>query len=577
MFRQIVRVVGVVGLLLPLPMIVRGQETQDPLAKALQRDDVYVGKTRRSQVNATALHALTSIAPHDRPLKIAVVTELSASGKQFGTRNEYTKQLHDWLGLGRGTLIIVTGRGVSAATPAVAEDRITTILKRYALSIQSTPMAGLKQTVAALDAAAKGQGAPAPVASTKDAPPSPMPQGGANPMGQHISDTGFPVLLLVPIGAVGGLLLWAGSRAAKRGHALGEARLPVERLRGEVVTGISYADTYLDLLPESPAANTARTARQRAAELYEQAAQRARQAHTPEDYGRAQALLESAKEATDECRKQIDVATGGTGFAVAVEGTDYRATPATSAGTAASQAAPVVPGLRAKDIPPAERGACFFCSRPARISDLTPITIALNGQRRKVLVCADDVRIIQHGATPEVRTVTVNGRPLPWFSARQYDPYRDYNTTYVSYMPGYGGFYDGSGFTEGLLLGTLLSEPTPMPYPMFVMPDGQVADSWQAAQSPMVEDGSTDVGGTDFYGTDNLENNNQNDNYNGSDYSAGTDTNVGSVDFSNDSNNSVSDFGSSSTDFGSSDSGGTDFSGGGSDFGGSDSSGGSDY
>jgi uncharacterized membrane protein YgcG len=545
MLHRTMRIVGAMGLLFTAPRFVSAQETQDPLAKALQRDNVYVGKTRRHQVDAAALRALTDAAPSDRPLKIAVVTALPTSGRQFGTRNEYTKQLHDYLGLRRGTLIIVTGRGVSAATAAVPEDRITAILGKYARSIQGDPVPGLKQTVAALDAAA---GQPArPVASGATGVPAPMLPPGDSAHSEHLASSyELPFLfLLVPIGLAGGLLIRAISGGIKRTAAMEAARLPVKRQFGETMTAISYADAYLDLLPDSPQATAAREARQRAAELCEQAAQYMRNARTPEDYGRAQAILEPAREAMEECRKQIDLATGGTGLAVAIEGTDCRATPTTGS----AQAAPLIGDLYADRIPLAERGACFFCSRPSRISDLTPITIALNGQRRKVLACADDVRIIQEGAVPQIRTVTLSGRPMPWYSVPHYDPYRDYSSTDVSYMSGYGSLDAVTELAEGFLLDSLLLDSTPMPYPMFVMPDGQITNDWQTAQ-PDYADASANVGGIDFGG-------------NGSDFGStiGSDTNVGGVDFSSSS----------------SDSGGSDFGGGSDSSGSSDSGGGSDY
>src|SRR5690242_20141892 len=96
-----------------------GSDTQDPLARALQQSSVFVGRTLSGTVDADALKALTTREPADRPLKIAVVSQLPSAGRQFGTRDRYTKALHDYLGLGRGTLIIVTQRGVSAATDAI--------------------------------------------------------------------------------------------------------------------------------------------------------------------------------------------------------------------------------------------------------------------------------------------------------------------------------------------------------------------------------------------------------------------------------------------------------------------------
>ena len=194
-----------------------------------------------------------------------------------------------------------------------------------------------------------------------------------------------------------------------KGQAMRQAKQPVQLLHGAVVNGIAYADTYLDLLPASSEAEQARGARQQAAGLLDQANALTPTARTVEDYGRLEALLEQANALTRTCHSLIDTATGGTGLAVAVDGTDYKATPATHDNTPPDQSAPIIANLRVEDIPANERAACFFCSRPARITDLTPITVAINGQRRKVLACADDVRIIQQGATPKVRSVSAGG------------------------------------------------------------------------------------------------------------------------------------------------------------------------
>lgn len=551
-------VIGVMGaLLIALSAHAQrgnGSDPQDPLAGALQQSNVYVGKTRRSTVDASALQALTDRAPADRPLKIAVVSELPSTGRQFGTRDAYTQALHKYLGLGRGTLLIETQHGVSAATDAVPGAQITQILRSHADQLQNDPVVGIRQAVAELDAAANGRS----VASegSSGVPNAASPDGDAGPQEQPMPGGGFdPWWLLLPVG-VGGAALWVGSRAVKKRREMQEALIPVNRLRGEVVNGVTYADSYLDLLPASPEATAAREAREQAASLYEQAIQQVRRAQSVADYGRAQALLEQAKVQVDLCRQKIDVATGGTGFAVAVEGSDYKATPAGSNGLPTSLAAPLLPGLRAEDIPPSERAACFFCSRPARITDLTPVEIAIDGKRRKVLACTDDVRIIQQGATPQIRTVTVNGRPAPWYSAPLYDPYRDYARTEVVYAPAYGGYYEGDGFAEGLLLGSLLSPPIyPAPYPIFVTPDGDYTSSFADAAPPVYDAGGPyDAGGVDF---------------------GGNDPGVGGVDFGGADAGGV-DFGGgdSGSDFGGSDFGGSDS---GSDFSSGDSGGGGDY
>jgi hypothetical protein len=534
--------------------------TQDPLAQALQGSGVYVGKALRSQIDGGALERITQQEPQDRPMKIAIVNELPQSGRVYGNRAAYTKALHDYLGLGRGALLIVTKNGTAMATDALRAGEVNDILRRNSSAIQNDPVQGIQRTVNDLDAAVGGAG--------------PGQGQGAGPA--PASDQGFPGWLIgVPLLIVGGgAAIWASQRAAKKRKAMQAARIPVERLRGQVLEGLTYIDTYLDLLPPSEDATTARNERQRAATLLEQAAVFARIATTPDAYGRAEALLEEANQATDRAKANVDRATGGTGMAVALDGTEYKATPVNPNGTPNMQAAPILPGLNAEDIPLSERAACFFCSRPARITDLTPVTVAISGQRRKVLACTDDVRTIQQGATPAVRTVQESGQAVPWYRSTSYDPYRSYGYT-VGYDP-YNGYGYGGGVIDGLFLGAMLSQAAPVAYPVFVNNDGYAtADPGQAMMpdnTPELQNaGSADffgAGGSDFggdsggYGNDNS----------GSDFASGNDA----ADYGgNDSGSSDSGGWDSGGDSGGWDSGGGDSGGG--DFGGGDSGGGGDY
>ena len=525
--------------------------TQDPLAKELQRANVFVGKTLRDQIDSGALERITLQEPPDRPLKIAVLNQLPESGKVYGTSARYTKALHDYLGLGRGTLLIVTKRGPLMATDALPVRGIDEILQRNVRAIQTDPVKGIESTMADLDAAVggspqgAGQGSGSSQSGRRDAGPE--------------NDQGIPGWLIgVPLLAAGGVAIWATQRASKKRKAMAAARLPVDRLRRQVLEGLTYTDTYLDLLPPSQDAASAREERQRAAALLEQAAGFARAARTPEDFGRVEALLEQAKQAADSARADVDRATGGTGMAVALDGTENKATPVNPDGTPNMRAAPILTGMNAEDIPMAERAACFFCSRPGRLQDLTPVTVAINGERRKVLACSDDVLAIQQGATPAVRTVQVSGQSVPWYRSNSYDPYRDYHHT-VGYDPYYGYGY-GGGVIDGIFLGAMLSNPAPFAYPVFVNNEGfATADPGQA----VMPDNSLefqDAGSASFFGMEA-----------GSDFANGPDT----ADFGSDNNGADFAAGNDAADFGGADSGGSD-SGGGWDSGSSDSGGGWD-
>ncbi len=547
----------------------------DPLALALKHDSVYVGKTLRERVDEKALRDMASKAPKDRPVKLAVVKLLPDSGKAFGTRDSYTRALHKSLNLGRGTLIIVTDKGVSASTNGLAPERITAVLKQDAKAIQDDPVRGLDRALTDLyDAMDKRSENSAPLQGTLI--PAQFPVSPSQP-----AFLDSPIFLLLPVVAfllftvgIFGAILGLFGKGGRR-QAMKQAQLPVERLRGEVVNGLTYVDTYLELLPPSPELTANVRLRQDTAALYEQAKAVTRAAREPQDYGRAEALLEQANQNVQTLKQFIDRATGGTGFAVAVDGTDFRATPATTGG--ATQPAPVLTGLNPADIPPSERAACFFCSRPARIADLTPVTIALNGQRRKVLACADDVRTVQSNATPQVRTVMEAGRPTAWYHARSYDPYRDYAYVHADYYSPYDYLiedYSGKGL-HIWVLDSLFYQPYPVAYPVFVGNDGYITNDPVAAAPPLMmqDNGGYADTSNDFFGGNAVF-----DSGGSADFGGGQDSG-GGVDFGTDNSGGV-DFGGSpdtgSSDFGSSsDSGGSsDFGGGGSDFGGGDSGGG---
>ncbi|HLI47769.1 MAG TPA: hypothetical protein VKV18_03640 [Chthonomonas sp.] len=531
---------------------------QDPLARALQRQDVFVGRTRRADVDAQTLEEVVRSAPPDMPVKIAVLSRLPNQARAFGTRDAYTHALHAWLKLGRGLLVIETKQGISASSSALSGTQIQNVLRQYLSELQTNPTQGLKDAVEALIQTAE----PTSTASSQptEASPAPIFGGTAMPTPQPPS-LGFPLdvfgifALLVIFMVIAALI----ASATNRNRMKSAIKQRLERLHRQIVENISYADNYLDLLPASSAAQAAKEARQRAAELDAQAVQLLRTSPNPQDWGRAEALLQEALQQVQLCRQQIDAATGGTGVAMAVEGTDYRVTPA----NAPSKAAPLAPPTPPDEIPPDERAVCFFCSRPARLSELTPITIAIEGKRRKVLACAEDVRIVQQGAIPQIRTVSVGGKAMPWYTAPHYDPYRDYYAPTVSYAPVYAS---DNGFFEGFLLGSLLSPPNPIPYPVFVDPI-EVAPPAQMFEpifpdTPFTDSGTLDTGGVDFSGNDGTDMGSIDT---GSvDFGASPDvgSDTGGVDFDNDTGG---------VDFGS-DTGGADFGGdsGGSDFGGSD-------
>lgn len=524
----------------------------DPLAKALRTSNVAVARTLQDRISKPALAQIAERAPADRPLKIGFVTSLPPSGKVFGTGAAYTKALHDSLGLGKGVLILVVQRTghIYAATDSLASGPIGEALRAEAPALSEDPVGAVERVAQRIYERA---GAPLPVGN-----PAPSGMGEAPPnLGESLppspgSDSSQVLPVLLVLGAVVALVVLA-NWSAKRRAAMAEARKPIERLRAETVTDLAYADAYLDLLPDTPDAQAARDARARSAELLDQARRLIRAARTPEDLGRAEAVLQQARDEAGICRQHLDRATGGTGYAVAVEGTEFRATPAIGG----ARAAPLARDLNIDAIPETERAACFFCSRPSNIADLTPVTIAMNGQRRKVLACQDDVNSIRSGAPPQVRTVVVDGQPRPWFAAPGYDPYRDYWAGAPVYAASYWGPEDA--LWTGFILGSALSSP--IAYPVYVddggMPTADPSAAFGAAPDPSGIGGVGEAGFLDASGASDFGNA---DSDFGAPGTADSFSDAGAADFG-----SAADFGGG--DFsGGSDVGGGDFGGGGDSF-----------
>src|SRR5262249_54093032 len=158
----------------------------------------------RSQIDSGALERIAQREPSDRPMKIVVVKELPPTGRVYGTNARYTKALHDYLALGRGTLLVVTQSGPVMATDALPSGRIDEILKRNVGAIQRNPVRGIESTVADLDASVSGK------------PLSELPPGAGTPQ----PDQGVSGWLIgIPLVAVGGAAVWASRRAARKRKA----------------------------------------------------------------------------------------------------------------------------------------------------------------------------------------------------------------------------------------------------------------------------------------------------------------------------------------------------------------------
>ncbi len=513
----------------------------DPIARALKKNDVFVGGNQWRRVNIANLVQLSESNPTGMPVKVAVVGNIPADGGMFKSRNSYTHALHKWLKLGDGVLLVLSSHGVSLATGKLNTSQINSILQNNAYLLKSDPTQGLTQTIASV-AAKEQQDATENVATQQ--PPISIPQGQTMPNGyttepdgtilinensQQLANLdpfevfGGALLVLFSLGFLGALLkspagrynrdLVSAATTPQSNETPYDTLRQVKRLHEFVIQNIAFIDNYLDLLPQSAHSQSARQARDSAAVLDNQATELVSH-DTVTDVDRAQCLLEQACDYVTACRRAINLATNGTGVAVGLDGARTGAVAGESQLFAAGTDTTMV-----EDIPQNERGACFFCSKPTRLSQLTPLTIVVVGQRRKVLACADDVRIVEHGSTPKIRMVEVQGKQVPWYRSPGYDPYRDYFSGAAYYSPISSN--DGEFHAYNLFGSAVSSCDEPISYPIFIVSSGASSCDPAAGQTlhnimstPTIQDtggatinygtpvSSGDVGGTSVSGGD---------------------------------------------------------------------------
>ena len=154
--------------------------SNDRLARVMRQHRVEVSPSLRSRVDVNALRRL--VASGTPAARIAVVASLPESGRQFGTRDGYTRALHDYLGMGNGILVIETRKGVSAISSDLRPADVHAILVQNLSQLQSDPLAGMQAILPALRHAALHPGTAAKSATAlpavAPAAPAPQPEAG---------------------------------------------------------------------------------------------------------------------------------------------------------------------------------------------------------------------------------------------------------------------------------------------------------------------------------------------------------------------------------------------------------------
>lgn len=377
---------------------------------ALTQGNVYVHPDLKGEVEPGALEAVAG----ETGAKIVVLaTRLSGN-----RRERLAADLHSRLRLGENVVIVATEQGISAYGGRLGRDQVAAALKKAGLD-QAHARGGLTEAVVVATRAAA-------TAVKQDRSADTNTTGG---------------LLLLGAGGVAGIV---GYRSLRKRRELENARRPVEALRRKTLDNLSYVDGYLDLLPAGEDAERARALRQSAYEEYATATGTLEQARTPHDVRRARPMLDKALADLEECRVAIDKATGGTGVAMSIPEIPSLATDQERAAAARLKPVEAVRDERERDalqraieeIPENERGVSFFSGQPMPMSELVPVTMVIDGQKREVLATREEAETIRRGETPRIRAFEQDGRQVPWYENRNYDPYRDY----------YGGWGYGGGF-----------------------------------------------------------------------------------------------------------------------------------
>jgi len=371
------------------------------LTQQLTRGDVYV----EPGMNVDAAR-LQRVAQELRPTIVKFVVFNSRSGS--ATLSREASRIRDYLNVGKGYVLVASRAAVSASSQSLNRDTLRQLTKEVAPQIETGDYTG------GLERLARG------LVQTRAA--------------QTTRTRNTWIIVLAVIGGV--IVVWIVLRAAANARAMAARREPLERLKSDVISQLNFLDDQLPLLDSSTAARV-KEARITAGTKLDEAARIMARAKSDRQLGSAQNLLDQAQSEIGRARSLIDRSLSGAA--------DTGADTLPSAGKNGMSAATG----RDTDwnaIPEGERGVCFFCSRPSRVDELTPVTVNLDGERQKVLACPDDLATIKTGEMPRIRAFEREGRYVPWYADDRYDPYRDY----------YGRGYDNRSLLSDLVTLSLI-------------------------------------------------------------------------------------------------------------------------
>jgi len=383
------------------------------ITQQLTTGDVYVERGMRVDVAR-----LQAVARELQPtvVKFVVFNSTSDSRRLGRDADRIRRSLSDYVNRGQGYVIVASRAGIAVSSSSMSRNDMSEMARQVA------PRMGAGDYTGGLQALARGlvRAHPARAVARTGVAAGGVPEAPRSNAGIIVLGIlGFVAVLVIAMVAIGKI----GARRRMRAM-----RGPIERLKGEVILQMGHLDDAISTLDPDTAARV-REARTAAGTKLDEAARLLSRPSSERDLNRAQSLLDAAQADLDRGRAIANRAQSGQPVATGATASSPGAAP------------PVYPsaaepgtddGTDWSSVPESERGVCFFCSRPSRMSELTPVTVRLDEKPQKVLACAGDLETIRSGQVPQIRAFERDGRYVPWYADDRYDPYRDY------YGRGYG-------------------------------------------------------------------------------------------------------------------------------------------
>jgi len=455
------------------------QVSTDAVYETLRKDSVWVHPSATAKVDLDAIRDVAK-QTSEQPLKVLVVPQLGAkyqrSGKEL--RGVYAEWLFkNPLKMTNGTVIVLTKRGIAAYNPDVPKAELGELgvaAAKLATSNSFTPA-----IVSLATSTASAASRPAPKSAIEKSDP-------VAKTSKSESDGISPIWVILGLAGVGGgaFLLVKRNQAQQKIRAI---RAPLMAANEEIINGISYLDSYDDLLPDAAANQRLRLHREAANDAWSAHSGSISRVNVPSDADAIRHHFETALREVNEGKNVIAASTGGTQTAFQLP-----------------DSLQAVDQTRAPLFDP-RPGICYFTGIPS--DQLQPVEIAINGQRRTVMASPEAIHGLQSGQPPQIAGDQVQGQFMPWYRVPNYNP---------SVGPqSYGGFGSGSFFGDMLMFSAISSMFNGWNHQGYQSGDNVTINNYGDSQSGSNGDFSTggdfdagsfdsggDFGGGDFGGGD---------------------------------------------------------------------------